>query len=490
MSLSSATSKGDNSKRDNEEGSEGTLKTYVFPLLSLAWPNILASVSWALQSAILLYYFGRLGNVKFLDAASLAISLIIVFIFTVHAGLVNALGTFVTQSIGRGEYEVCGVIFNRTIVIAIVITTPLCITFLFTGKFLEAFGIDKEVAEFAGTYSIALIPSAYLSIPSIIVDKFLQMQKIVVPPMVIKLTVTCLSPLFYYVLTFSFDLGYIGIAMGRSLGMLLNGVALIAYIYITGCCNRTLARLDWNVFKGWGEYFQIAVPSILMSCLEYSALEILNLICGRLGVAELASNAIIMDLSIFLLCIRGGMGSASCTLIGISIGEGNIHKAKRFTILGVIVGVIISSVVCAFFVIFNDNIVSLFTSEPEVLSIMKILAYIFVIEQTIDLIQSIMGMTIIGIGLQANISIGNIICYYAIYLPAAILLAFPANLSIYGIWIGSCIGMISVFVWYTWTLCRADWEKAVADAHKRIDAAKKSAEGVKPEDKGYETIAS
>ena len=490
MSLSSATSKGDNSKRDNEEGSEGMLRTYVFPLFSLAWPTMLTNVAWALQAAILLYYFGRLGNVKYLDAASLAVSLIIVFIFTVHSGLVNALGTYVTQSIGRGEYEVCGIIFNRTIVIALVITTPMCILFLFTKEFLEACGIDSEVAEYAGIYSIVLIPSAYLSIPSIILDKFLQMQKIVMPPMIIKLTVTCLSPFFYYLFTFSFNLGYVGIAIGRSFGMFLNGVALIAYIYVTGCCQRTLTKLDWNVFKGWGEYFQIAVPSILMICLEYSAFEIINVLCGRLGVAELAANAIILDLSMFILCIRNGIGGAACTLIGTSIGEGNTYKAKRFTVLGVILGVLMSAVICAFFIIFNSEIVSLFTSEAEVLRIMKILAYILVVEQTLDIVQAVMGMTIIGIGLQADISLGNIICFYVILLPAAILLAFPADLSIYGIWIGTCIGMISVLAWYTWTLCRADWEQAVVDAHKRIEATKKSAEEVKPEKKGYETIAS
>ena len=483
----SAVNKESQDCQDSNESNSSSIFTYIKPVLSLAWPNLVANIAWSIQGAILLYYFGLLGSVKFLDAASLAASLEVVFIYSVQYGILNAASTFITQSMGKKEYEVCGIILNRTLMVSFAVITPFCILFLFAGEFFEMCGVDKEVAGYTGLYVKLLIPSVYITVPAQVYERFLQMQQILIPPMIIKLVVTCLGPLYYYAFAFWLDMGYIGVAIGSSFGMLISAVALILYIKISKCCEHTMTPFTCDAFKGWKEYFEIATPSMLMSCLEFSALEILNVVCGVLGVAELGANSILMQLSMLMLCVRGSIGSAACTLIGNSVGEGNVANAKKYMLTGVFVGLITAVVLGITFIVFRDNIIVIFTRDMNVLSIMRILAYIFVVQQIIDLVQSIIGMSIVGMGVQANISIGNVICYYVIYLPTALLLAFPAKLDIYGIWIGCCIGVLSVLSWYIWMLLRLDWEQAVANAHRRLEAVKTKG-GEENKKAGYDAI--
>ena len=58
--------------------------------------------------------------------------------------------------------------------------------------------------------------------------------------------------------------------------------------------------------------------------------ELMILISGYLGVVEQASCILIMNIVALCYMVAIGFEQASCTLVGMQIGKGDIHKAKQF----------------------------------------------------------------------------------------------------------------------------------------------------------------
>ena len=83
-----------------------------------------------------------------------------------------------------------------------------------------------------------------------------------------------------------FDMGIEGLAIARS----VKDIILLATVLIYGNCSDKIRPMlhypNSESLSGWGEYLKISLPSTVMICAEWWALEILALIAGTLGVAE------------------------------------------------------------------------------------------------------------------------------------------------------------------------------------------------------------
>eukprot|EP01022_Parablepharisma_sp_SALTPOND_P023173 TRINITY_DN4811_c0_g1_i1.p2 TRINITY_DN4811_c0_g1~~TRINITY_DN4811_c0_g1_i1.p2 ORF type:complete len:272 (+),score=5.08 TRINITY_DN4811_c0_g1_i1:206-1021(+) len=267
-------------------------------------------------------------------------------------------------------------------------------------------------------------------------------------------------------------MSYLGSVAAKTVSIVIYVGALSIYLWVSGRCSNTLVRVNTDAFKGWKEYLALAIPTTLMVCLEWWTWEILNLLCGKLGIAELAANTILISIAMLTNVIGCGLGAASGTLVGNSIGENKLVKAKTFTSTGVSLIIIGVTLEYAFVLLFRRELAMLFTSEEEVIEIIDGLMYVFAVRQLADLIQTVMGRIIIATGEQAAASIANLVCYYIIMLPSAIVLGLWTDLGIYGIQVGCLMGSVSIMVWYGWLLWTTDWEKTVINAYKRIEDGK------------------
>jgi len=445
---------------------------YVKTMLSLALPNAITAIMWPLHSVIGLYYVGKLDNVKFLDAYSLAISWIGVFAFSIQLGFSSAMDTLVSQSFGKREYKMCGLFLNRAFILLFIITIPCSILQLFSGKVFDMVGIDKDVSRYANECTRWMIPAIFMNILWTLLEKFLLQQQIVIPPMIIQGFNTILYPLYCHAFIFWLNMGIYGSIAAKTVSIIVYVTGLILYLNLSTRCKNTLAKFSWDALRGWKEYLSLAFPSTVMICLEWWTWEILNLICGMLGIAELASNTTLCNLGSLTWIIIAGLGIASGTLVGNSIGEGNIVKAKTFAGVGISMTAFAVSILGIFLLIFKQDLSELFSKDTQVIGIMKILICIFIIQQCADITQSVMSRIIIATGNQASASIANLVCYYMIMLPSALLFAFVFNIGIYGIWVGCTLGSASILAWYSRLLLKTDWKRAVQSAYARIEASK------------------
>ena len=73
-----------------------------------------------------------------------------------------------------------------------------------------------------------------------------------------------------------------------------------------------------------------------------------------------------------------------------------------------------------------------------------------------------------ALGIQANVAMISISCFYLISLPTASYLAFVTHAGIRGLWIGYFLGIIIqvlIVAWLTWS---HDWQDIADDAESRL----------------------
>jgi len=445
---------------------------YVYNILSLAWPAAITAIMWPLHQVIGIYFVGLLSNVKYIDAVSLATSWVGVFAVSIQYGFTSSQDTLITQSFGKQEYKACGVFLNRGIVLLTFVTITCSIFIWFSVSVFHLFGIEPEICEMAIACARWQIPCLILNVPWLLLENFMLEQKIVHPPMVMMIINTALYPCFCYFCIFMLNMSYLGMICAKFISLAVYISMILSYMRISGCCDKTLIKLDKSAFEGWNEYCKLAVPSTLMGCLEWWIWEILNLISGTLGIAELAVTTILIQISSLLYIVNAGIGGASGILVGNSIGEGNLHNAKAYTFSGIIMTVLTITFFSLVVLINRINLTLVFTSEQSVLGIMNLIVFIFALHQISDMTQGVMGRIIIATGSQYAGSIANLVCNYGILLPSSLLLAFFFKMGVYGLWLGFLIGSLSILVWYGRLIYNMDWEQILKDSEQRIQSGK------------------
>ncbi|MDR3576444.1 MAG: MATE family efflux transporter [Anaerolineaceae bacterium] len=448
-----------------------TAKSYSFYLRSLidfAIPAILTSMTWSMQGLISTYFAGRLNNVVLLDAISLGSSWSEIFGFSFICGVTGAEGTFVSQSFGKKDYRACGLMMNRAMAIVWATAVPCAVFLAFSRPIFLWVGIEPEVAKYSFYYTLVMIPNLFISGSIVVVNWFMQSQRIVTPGLVIEAINACLHPLYCYIFMFDLDWGYIGCALARYTGNFVCIIGLVVYLRYSGRCKDTLVFPTFrDVFCGWGEYFSIAIPATLMGCLEWWGMEIINLMCGRLGIVELAANTISIKILSFASLFCSGIGSATLTYVGNSLGAKSACDARAYSIVGVALTLVSALSLGGLMLLLRSFLAGLFTSDLEVIELMKTVIFIIAVYELFDGVHVTLGCILEGMGRQARASVINLFAYYALMIPIALVAAFWLNLGIYAIWISYLSSSIFVCAGFTYLIRKEDWKTLLAEVENR-----------------------
>jgi len=442
--------------RLSEDFNEGWL-FYARRILSLGSVNTITYTCWSLQFFIGLYNAGRLNDVKKLDGMALGYAWANVSGFSFLLGIGSGIDTFVSQYFGKKDYKSCGLTLNKAYAIQSIVIFP-CIFFQFLSRSVFDFvGIDPQVSEYSSNVTVALIPSIILYSVHIVLEKFLIAQRITKPQMIIQSINTVLFGLYCQIFVFWLDFGLYGIMMARAVGQTFYLTCLISYIKYSGCCRETLAAPSKDMLKGWKEYLAIAFPSLLMICLEWWAYQVLNLVSGRIGVADLAANAILLNFNsfIYLTCI--GIAVSTGTLVGNSIGERNVKNAKRYIYVGCTMTLFLVTFISLSLIGFRYYLARLLTTDKEVIELLEGLIYIIALSSFFDPLQATLGKTLVAMGRQAPASWINLLSYYVIMIPCGIIMAFWFSLRVFGIWFAVLLASVIVFVGYCYLIYTTDW---------------------------------
>jgi Na+-driven multidrug efflux pump len=109
-----------------------------------------------------LWFIGRLDDLSLINAIGLGNVIMNVLGYATIFGLNGALSTFVSQSVGAKQYELCGVYRWRAryiVVLAFVLLLPV---FLSSKHLFLALGMDEATSASAGKYLCSQLPAMFL----------------------------------------------------------------------------------------------------------------------------------------------------------------------------------------------------------------------------------------------------------------------------------------------------------------------------------------
>ena len=105
---------------------------------------------------------------------------------------------------------------------------------------------------------------------------------------------------------------------------------------------------------GWGQYLGLGLPGVLMVFLEFLVYEELVIMAGLIGIQEMASISLILNLGTFIFSIPFSLSLVICIYVGNALGEGNAVVAKEAAQKCLKIGFLIFMILNAMMLIFKD----------------------------------------------------------------------------------------------------------------------------------------
>ncbi|XP_019401277.1 PREDICTED: multidrug and toxin extrusion protein 1 isoform X1 [Crocodylus porosus] len=411
-------------------------------------------------------FCGHLGKAE-LDAVTLAVSVINVTGISIGSGLASACDTLMSQTYGSKNLKQVGTILQRGILILLLCCFPCWAVFINTEKILLLFRQDPEVSRLTQVYVMIFIPALPAVFMYQLQTRYLQSQAIILPQVVVGVAANILNVGMNALLLYAMKLGVVGSAWANTVSQYTQMILLFLYVRWRKIHTRTWGGWTRECLLEWGFFTRLAVPSMLMMCIEWWTFEIGSFLAGLISVVELGAQSVIYELSSAAYMVPLGFSVAASVRVGNALGSGDAEQARTSCISALLCTGVLGVVVAALLGTLKDVVGYIFTNDKEIVTLVSTVMLLFAPFHLFDAMAATCGGVLRGTGKQKFGAIANAIGYYAIGFPLGISLMFAAKLGVLGLWVGLivCIALqaISFFIY----VLRIDWKKAAEEAQIR-----------------------
>ncbi|XP_049730639.1 multidrug and toxin extrusion protein 1-like isoform X3 [Elephas maximus indicus] len=432
-------------------------------LLVLAGPAFLAQLMVFLINFISSVFCGHLGKLE-LDAVTLAIAVINITGISVGLGLSSACDTLISQTFGSRNLKHVGIILQRGALILLLSCFPCWALFLNTELMLLLFRQDPAVSRLTQTYVMIFIPALPATFLYTLQVKYLLNQGIILPQIITGVAANLINALTNYLFLHQLNLGVMGSALANTISQFMLALLLFLCIFWRKLHQATWGGWSFECLEDWGSFLRLAIPSMLMLCIEWWAYEIGSFLSGIIGMVELGAQSVVYELAIVVYMIPTGFSVAASVRVGNALGAGNIEQAKKSSAVAMLITELFAVVFWILLSSSKDIVGYIFTTDREIIALVAQVVPIYAASHLFDALACTCGGILRGSGNQKIGAIVNAIGYYVIGLPIGISLMFAAKLGVIGLWSGIVICAVSQAVCFLGFIARLNWKKACEQA--------------------------
>nr|XP_054314437.1 multidrug and toxin extrusion protein 1 isoform X1 [Pongo pygmaeus] len=432
-------------------------------LLVLAGPAFLVQLMVFLISFISSVFCGHLGKLE-LDAVTLAIAVINVTGVSVGFGLSSACDTLISQTYGSQNLKHVGVILQRSALILLLCCFPCWALFLNTQHILLLFRQDPDVSRLTQTYVTIFIPALPATFLYMLQVKYLLNQGIVLPQIVTGVAANLVNALANYLFLHQLHLGVIGSALANLISQYT--LALLLFFYILGKKLHQATWGGWSLecLQDWASFLHLAVPSMLMLCMEWWAYEVGSFLSGILGMVELGAQSIVYELAIIVYMVPAGFSVAASVRVGNALGAGDMEQARKSSTVSLLITVLFAVAFSVLLLSCKDHVGYIFTTDRDIINLVAQVVPIYAVSHLFEALACTSGGVLRGSGNQKVGAIVNTIGYYVVGLPIGIALMFATKLGVMGLWSGIIICTVFQAVCFLGFIIQLNWKKACQQA--------------------------
>jgi MATE family multidrug resistance protein len=191
---------------------------------------------------------------------------------------------------------------------------------------------------------------------------------------------------------------------------------------------------------------KLGMPIGAQMVLEGGAFNVMALLMGWLGVAQVAAHQIALNLASLTFMVPLGVSSAAAVIVGHAVGRGDAEGVRRSTVASLSVGAGFMLCTGALFLFAPEPLAAIYTNDAIVLAFAVLLLPLAGLFQVFD------GLQVVAIGLLRGLGdtrmpmIVNVIGFWCIGVPVSLWLGFGLDYGAVGLWWGLVVGLIIVAV--------------------------------------------
>lgn len=340
-------------------------------LARLSAPNTIGFLVGSGVTVAELWYVGQLGTAP-LAGLALGFPMFMLMMMLSAGSMGGAIAASVARASGAGNRPKADALAWHAVVIALAASLFFAILYLLLGTaFYQMLGGRDETLRAALDYSDIVF---YGCICIWLLNTFGSLLRgagdmkspavALVMAAVIQIPVSGFLALGWG----SFDgLGIAGVAWGALIGFAISA-AFLGSRLISGKSGITLSlrppEFKWALFK---DILRIGAVASINPFLTVTSIIFLAGIVSKFGVAQLAGFGVAARIEFLLIPIVFGIGAAMLSLVGASMGSGNVARAHKVGWTGGLFAALFAGLIGSATAIWAHEWAGLFTSDPEVI---------------------------------------------------------------------------------------------------------------------------
>eukprot|EP00758_Cryptobia_borreli_P017050 Tbor_TRINITY_DN6158_c0_g2::TRINITY_DN6158_c0_g2_i11::g.22041::m.22041/K03327/TC.MATE, SLC47A, norM, mdtK, dinF; multidrug resistance protein, MATE family len=339
-------------------------------LCELLGPIMCSSViGFGIQTIANSYVGRRLGPTSFAHFM-IGVSILNLFGLSIGIGLVAALDTLVSQAYGRTQQQGpdIGIFFQRAVLICVLIMIPISLL-LTMGEPVFALMFGKDLGAGALLFTRHSIPYFFIST---IVQVFIRTMNAINEP-ILPLISYCAAFVTCIVLNhfFTYSIQSAVYCLTAS-----NTVMLVLLVLFTRFHPRVTfwkecswpATQELRSISGLKSFLKVGIPSLLSTCSEWWAFEVLYIISASIGVHVIAEFSLFSTISLSMFSVSVAVSVAASVRVGNSLGANQPDLARQYAIISMYMSTFIAIINGITVYIFRRQIAALFTSDEALAS--------------------------------------------------------------------------------------------------------------------------
>ncbi len=407
-------------------------------IMKLAWPVIAEHSLATITHIVDMMMVGRLGASA---VAAVGLTMQPVFFST---ALASALGVgttaLVSRFTGSDENEKAASVLQQSVLLSIIFSLVFAAIFYFSAPYLlTLMGGEAEVITLGTGYLRVMTPGFVFMVLAFIVTAALRGAGETKTPMKVNILVNILNIIGNYLFIFGNlgfpRLGVNGAALATTLARSVGGIILLGLTFsnfsVLKMKIKGFFRFDFELIN---RVLKIGIPTAMEESVRRLAQLLFVRVIASLGTTSFAAHQISLNAESISYMPGFGIAVAATTIVGQNLGAQNPKGAEKGTFEAWKIGSMIMGFMGIIFLILPEQLISLYTADPVIISKAALNLRIIALAQIPMGTHFIFAGALRGAGDTKSVFYSTAISTWIFRLVLGYILVHPLNLGLLGAW--------------------------------------------------------
>ena len=416
-------------------------------ILVLSIPMVLEMLMESVFAVVDIFFVSKLGP-EAVATVGITESMLTI-IYAVAIGFSMATTAVIARRYGEKDHDKAALSAVQAILVAIIASVPIGLLGAFFSKdLLRLMGATGDIITEFSIYTTIMFSTNVVIMLIFIINAIFRGTGDAAISMRALWIANGINIILDPILIFGFwifpEMGIAGAATATSIG---RGIGVAYQFYKLSGSNTRInismkhVVIKWEIMKN---LVRVSLGGIGQFIIATSSWIGLVRIMAEFGSIALAGYTIAIRILIFSILPSWGMSNAAATLVGQNLGAGQPERAEKSTWISAGVNMVFLGIVGVIFFFFAENLVSIFTSDADVIDVgarsLKIMSYGY--------LAYAFGMVIIqafnGAGDTKTPTIINFFCFWLLEIPLAYFLALEWGLNEEGVFYSIVVAEVAL----------------------------------------------